>query len=31
MGKPTADVYVDDKAINTVDWKAQDTGENSAQ
>ena len=29
MGKPAADIYVDDKAINTVDWKAQDAEENS--
>jgi hypothetical protein len=21
MGKPTADVYIDDKAINLIDWK----------
>ena len=25
MGKPTADIYVDDKAINTVDWNARDS------
>jgi len=24
MGKPYADIYIDDKAINTVEWKAQD-------
>jgi hypothetical protein len=21
MGKPTADVYIDDRAINSMDWK----------
>jgi len=24
MGKPHADLYIDDKAINTVEWKVQD-------
>lgn len=24
MGKPTADVYIDDKAINSTDWKNRD-------
>ena len=23
MGKPHADIFIDDKAINTVEWKAQ--------
>jgi hypothetical protein len=26
MGKPTADVYVDDKAVNVADWKRQALG-----
>ncbi|MFC2059495.1 HAD hydrolase family protein [Chloroflexota bacterium] len=25
MGKPYADIYIDDKAINAVEWKTQDT------
>jgi hypothetical protein len=23
MGKPTADVYIDDKAMNSIDWKSR--------
>jgi hypothetical protein len=26
FGKPTADIYIDDKAININDWKRQTTG-----
>lgn len=31
MGKPTADIYVDDRAINSADWKEQDCQTNPAR